>query len=323
MAEKVTISRSCDWCAEHGTEQQATQEHPASADGTPADDVVDLCDGCGLLLHVVGPRRSYIRARLDSLDRMLSRGRPRKYKAAPPAIRTALALPEPTATGPHQPTLSESASGHDEPLQDETSKLRVECMECDPPKTLVYPGRRKHAVDIHNKQPWDIIWRAPEGTLPYPCTKHDECDDTGFALATERGQAQHRATYAAHQRTTASQPQKKKTGEKTRKHHTGGRWLDGVEQIGCPLPHTSAPGATKPWWIKYGGRSGHMEMSHKDKQGRPLKIWDVPWKLPDDGSLQLPFPCDKHDHCIRTGLAFKSAKGLETHTRALGPPATA
>ncbi|WP_188279241.1 hypothetical protein [Streptomyces sp. CBMA29] len=322
MAEKVIIARDCDWCAEHGVETVATQEHQASADGEPTDDVVDLCDACGILLDLIGPRRDFISERLDTLDAMLRRARPRKHRTAPPAIRTALAgRGAPETVSDQLPLPRSLTADHD------TSDVRLDspfifCIECKPPRRVAASHRDDHASAAHDCTAPEIIWADGTVHLGFACAVHTVCADTGYALATKDQLTAHEATaHFAWSPTpatpeppqAATAPTKQADKKSTPKKPSNGRWVKDVDQIGCPLPHAK-PGAPTPYWVAFAHRNNHASTAHD------LRVAEIDWFTKEGDTVTLDHRCTEHTECLGphgNGLGFPTPESLEMHKRVM------
>ncbi|MGW3153799.1 hypothetical protein [Streptomyces sp. NPDC001089] len=86
-----------------------------------------------------------------------------------------------------------------------------------------------------------------------------------------------------------------------------GRWVDGVDQVLCPLEH---PGANSPaeYWVELRNRHGHANGSHG------LMGPEIAYELPKDGSLTLEHNCTAHKVCAEHGgYGHKTEASLRTH----------
>lgn len=78
----------------------------------------------------------------------------------------------------------------------------------------------------------------------------------------------------------------------------------------CPLEHKSEKGGKRR--VSYKDRSSHVDQCHGG-----MKLWDVEWEYPK--GLEL-FHCEVHAECMKTGLAFTSAKGRVHHNHSCKLP---
>lgn len=128
-----------------------------------------------------------------------------------------------------------------------------------------------------------------------PLKPEDEETAGPLQLAmTEEGPAEHVAPASA----------KKTAGRKN------GQWIDGVEQVICPLPHRA--GSPDTYWVKLRDRGSHAKSSHH-KLGP-----EIGYKLPDPSSpnaFTLPVKCFEHEACAQAGgYGFKDESGLKFHS---------
>lgn len=322
MARTVIEETSCDWhAAIESAHVAATQIQRLTNPRNGKTHEVDLCDLCAYVWDILN--EPTVRVRLAALDRLFTLTRTVDRQPAKPPARVQKAIAAEAA--PPAPLTETDGIGQlaivpplhkPAPAQPE-GRLHVVCQDCQPPRRIAYPGRKDHARAVHATLPHKIVWLMEDGSgLPYPCKKHDECDQTGYAFTTPQSRGYHEnqplppapEPETGGVRRKINKPKNKLKPKKWTKQGPNGTWNPDLEQVGCSLDHPKQPGAPKPYWVQYKGRSSHADMAHDG-----AKVWEIEWVVPDDGSIELPHPCTVHKECRRTGLAFKSETGLRIH----------
>lgn len=129
-----------------------------------------------------------------------------------------------------------------------------------------------------------------------PLKEHDHCDRCEKAIAWF-------LDYLRDHGQEVEPPQPKQPKTKT-VHAPQPKELEKPRQyVLCPLPHAAEHGQSKR--VAYTDRGTHADIVHDG-----AKLWEITWEDPDN---ILTHPCDVHAECMKTHLAFSSARGLAQH----------
>lgn len=311
MAITVQQIKSCDWCIAVDESVAATEERTFPHPVTDVPLTADLCPPCAFLLDVVIGRLPFIQTRMAAMDRFLTIARKPTSEAIPARVHRAIEAVNngATDTAGQLPFHDSAEVPLDAPF--------VFCMECGPPQRVRIGRRSDHARAQHACQPHEILWASGSVNLIFPCTAHDVCADTGFALASEGDLSAHEATLLD---AAAQLPQQSRANHKTAKKTkpkqpaqppSNGRWVPGLNQIGCPLPHKKT-GAPTPYWIRFNDRHNHADVAHHLPPGQ------IRWFTREGDTFTLEHRCTEHPECIGPdgqGLGFPTPESLEMHQR--------
>lgn len=336
MATRVDIISDCDVCAkaEEGIKRTATTTRPVPPEYKAEGDQIDVCDFCAVVYDLAMPQYPRIRARVDALPAALAAAEPTQTTAPPRFVRTPKPAPqalpaaaqlsivpvEPTqrpATKPPSVTKPKPApkatQKQKKPRLSGTLKhTLIRCPYCE--EELPYEARGRHATRVHECKTWEIAWTFPDGKLlPFVCDKHEQCSVTNYGFLRAAALAKHQteggegliawpdddAPQVGAKPAPASQPVRRRAPNLT------GRWIEGVDQLGCPLSHDRVDAQT-PYWVDYHARGDHARKAHPE-----TRMEEIAWFTKEGDTFRID------DVCPVCGLGFPSKERLERHRRSM------
>lgn len=91
-----------------------------------------------------------------------------------------------------------------------------------------------------------------------------------------------------------------------------GRWVDGVDQVICPLEHRT--GSPKEYWVKLRDRGSHARSSHGILGPEVPYVLPDPAKVGEENAIVFTEWCHSHKVCAQAGgFGFPNEAALKFH----------